>query len=403
MKSSDTPLFIRYSALNFGYWVDNLMIFSFAAVLLTGRGFSAAAIGYVTTLAALLTIVLQTSLSSLADRSRRVSLKQIMAALMAGGVAAAGIMALLPRSFVAGFVCMFTAMALTNTLTPLITSLCLQYNAAGHHLNFGLARSIGSLGYAIGGYVMGQVTEAMGTEIILPIYCVLHTLLLALVLSMEKPGPALGPGKAAVRRDSSSLAQFFRRYRRYDFYLITVMLLFFMQMIHNTYMIYFVRHYGGDNADMGVLLSMCAFAELPAIALGETLRRRFSMEAMLRVAALSGPVKFAAMLFLPNVKWFIGIQALQFFYSGVFMVASVYFVDSIVGREDAVKAQGIMAVGISGISSMAANLCGGLLLERVSIQTLLLIGTGITLTAAIMMFFVTDNRLFRTASPLPEE
>ena len=375
MKPRDIGLFVQYALLNFGYWIDNLIVFSFAAVLLSGRGFTPAQIGYVTTLAALLTIVLQLSMSTLADRSTKITLKQIMAAMIAAAVVTAAATALMPGIYVASFVGMFTSMALVSALSPLITSLCLQYNAAGHNIDYGLARSVGSLGYALAGYVMGRITEEFGSEITLPIFCGLHALLLALVCLMRRPQPVEHIVDAS--HEASSLREFFRCYRRFDLYLLTAILLNSTQFIHNTYLIYFVRHYGGDAADMGLLLSVCAFAEMPAIAVGVRLIKRFSAETLLRISAVSGPIKFAAMLIIPNIHWFIGLQVIQFTYAGLFTVSSVYFVSSLVRQKDSIKAQSLIAVGLGGICSIAANFSGGWMLERFSIQTILVIGTGV--------------------------
>ena len=395
MKKSDRILNVQYSLLHFGYWVDYLIISSFAAVLLSGRGFSASEIGYVTTVGALLTIFLQTSLSDLADRSERVTVRQIISALLIGGAAVTLIMWLIPSSYAVSFVSMFTALSLMNTLSPLTVSLCLQYNAEGGSINFGVSRSIGSLGYALAGFVMGRITESLGTEILLPVFSAIQIALLLLVNLMKKPSD----GQVAISRKTnvaneeapSDLLTFFKKYRQYDVFLLSIMFAFFMQMMTNTYMIFFVENYGGGQADMGTVLSVAAFAEMPAVFLGMTLMKKFSAGTMLRVCTIGGFTKFLLMLFIPNTAWLIGIQLIQFFFSGLYMVSSVYFANSIVGRRDSVKAQSIMAVGVTGITGIAANIGGGWMLEHLPIRTILLIGAAFSLAGAVLMFIATSG------------
>ena len=59
MMNSERLLAAKYGAQQMMYWVGYLTIFSFNAVFLLGRGFSATEIGYLTTVGAILTILLQ--------------------------------------------------------------------------------------------------------------------------------------------------------------------------------------------------------------------------------------------------------------------------------------------------------------------------------------------------------
>ena len=146
---------------------------------------------------------------------------------------------------------------------------------------------------------------------------------------------------------------------------------------------------------MGTVLSVMAFAEMPAVALGMYIMKKFSAETMLRVSAIGGFLKFTAMMFIPNTTWLIGSQLIQFFFSGLYMVAAVYYINSIVGRRDSVKAQSIMAVGVTGICGVAANIGGGWMLEHLPMQTILAFGAAVTGVGMILMFIATSRKLFR--------
>ena len=193
MNQTDRRLNTQYAFLQCSYWIDYLIIASFAAVILSGRGFSASQIGYVTTVGAVLTIILQTTLSDLADRSERVTVRQIIIALLLGGAAVGLIMWLIPKSFAVAFICMFTALSLANSLSPLLVSICLQYNAAGHDINFGIARSVGSLAYSIFCAVFGTIVDHLGINV-MPAASELSCLLL--IASLAFTGYFFRKGKA---------------------------------------------------------------------------------------------------------------------------------------------------------------------------------------------------------------
>ena len=396
MNAKDRRLSLQYSAFQFGYWVDYLIAFSFGAVLLAGRGFQPTEIGYVTTIGSLLTIALQSGLSTLADKSEKITVWDLLTCLILGCAAVAALLALVPHAYAVSFICMFTTLGLVSAMQPFMVSLCLQSNAAGFAINYGIARSIGSMGYAAAGYVMGRVTEALGAEAVLPIFIVILAALLLLLRLMKLPTalPAVKPAAKSAEKPSGFL-EFFRKYKRYDLFLISVILIFFAQTILNTYLIYFVTYYGGGKAEMGLVLSVCAFSEMPAVFLGVPLLKKLSAARMLRISALSGLLKFALMLIIPNVAWLIALGALHFFYTGFYSVSSIFYANSIVDEKDAVKAQGFLSVSVTGLVGILANLAGGYLLEYTTIRVILVVGVGVEAVCTVLMFLATGKRWFR--------
>jgi len=145
MKKATRILTVQYSFLQLGYWVDYLLVSSFAAVLLMARGFKASEIGHVTTVGSLIAIVLQTYLSSLADKSERITLKQILGILMAIALLAAVLVWAVPASHISTFIGMFTAFGVTCSISPLLTAFCLQYNYAGYDVDFELPGALAPL------------------------------------------------------------------------------------------------------------------------------------------------------------------------------------------------------------------------------------------------------------------
>ncbi len=391
MKKATYILTGQYSFLQFGYWVDYLLISSFAAVLLMSRGFEASEIGYVTTAGSIMAIFLQTYLSALADKSKRITLKQILGLMMATAFLSAAITWLIPDSHMVTFIGMFTAFGMTSSISPLLTALCLRYNYSGYGVDFGIARSLGSCGYAASGFVMGRITERFGADVILPIFCVVYVLMMFVLLSMRKADKSNVPEKENEK--PSGIMEFFMKYPRYDMFLISVMMIYFMQMILGTYMIYFVRSYGGGEAEMGTVLSVAAFSEMPAVAFGMYLLKKFSSEKLLRVTAIAAIIKFVSMVFITDVRIFIGLQLIHFFYSGMYMVSSVYYANSIVDETDSVKAQGILAVGITGVVGIAANIIGGYMLQYVSVKSVTILGAIIAVIGMFTMFLATGERI----------
>ena len=134
MNAKDRRLSLQYSAFQFGYWVDYLIAFSFGAVLLAGRGFPPTEIGYVTTIGSLLTIALQSGLSTLADKSEKITVRGILTCLILGCAAVAVLLVL--------SVCAFSEMPAVFLGVPLLKRLTaarmLRISALSGLLKFGL-------------------------------------------------------------------------------------------------------------------------------------------------------------------------------------------------------------------------------------------------------------------------
>ncbi len=54
-------------------------------------------------------------------------------------------------------------------------------------MNFGLARSMGFLGYSLSAAVMGMLTSHFGPEVIIPVYALIYLILIGVLISFPVP------------------------------------------------------------------------------------------------------------------------------------------------------------------------------------------------------------------------
>jgi PPP family 3-phenylpropionic acid transporter len=382
----------KYSALHFGYWMDYLVIANFAAVFLIGRGFDAVKIGYVTTASALLSMVLQPVAADIADRSKNITVDRILK-LLFGVSFLLALVLVLNKGFWITFLLFMIIYSLVSTISPLLSALCLKYEDQGMKLNFGVARSCGSFGYAICAYIMGNVTEKMGAETILPVFCTISFLMLVTLLCMPgiKPAHHEVHAKKAEHGSSDSVIHFFTKNKKYTLFLLGSMFGYFMQFLFATYMIYFAKSYGGGDSVMGTVLFVTAFAEIPSVAFGMKIMKKLTAERMLRIFSIAGIIKYASLVFITGIKGFIFIHVIHLCYSGFFIVSSVYFANQLVDKTETVKAQAYMGVATTGITAMLANIIGGYMIEYLPIKTILIVGASVSVVGALFIFAATQK------------
>ena len=332
----------RYGILQAGFWIDYLILANFAAVFLQGRGFSTGQIGVIVSASSLISCVLAQVLGSLADKSDKIPLKYYM--ILAFAVCSCAFLGLkfLPHTYLPTMIFYLTAYSIQAAMSPMLNSLCLQFTNNGYDINFGLARSMGSLGYALAAFIMGSVTEHFGSEIIIPIYIGVYVILISILLFAfpipvkDETAPIIA-GNKLIQEKPSSLKEFFSKYHRFLVLMLGFIFLWFMNNVIGTYMIYFVEDLGGTSADMGTTLFVMALSEIPAVMFGTHIMARIGAPLMIRISAFGGILKSLLFFIAPNIQFWIWLNVSHLLLSGFYQVSAVYYVYSIVGKKDIVK------------------------------------------------------------------
>lgn len=398
-KLKKGPTF-QYSAIQAGYFMDCLIITNFAAIFLAGRGCTTKEIGIVTSISALLSCVLSQLFGTLADKSGHVPLKYYLIVIISVCIAAFGGLWFLPHSILPTMMFYITAYSLQSALSPLITSLCLQFTNNGYDLNFGFARSIGSLGYSLMALGMGKITELLGSEIIVPIFISIYLLLIVFLIFFPVPvrdeNAHVVAGNALISEKPSTMKEFLYRYKRFFVLNLSFILFWFMNNLLGTYMIYFVKDLGGTTSDVGLTLFVMAFSEIPAVMFGSNIMTRIGSVKMLRIAMFGGLLKSVLFFFAGSLPVWVWLNVTHLLMSGFYQVSAVYYVYSIIGKNDLVKGQTLMAVATSGICPMIANYLGGVMIESLSLKMILFIGIFINLAALLICWIATDPDRFHS-------
>lgn len=174
-----------YGSIFGTYWMIFAVISSFASVFLLARGYSNAQIGVTLAAANILAVVLQPLTANVADRSERI-----------GTIEVSQIMTVMMMAFTLGMfffgggsmaLCVTFALLIAwhTALQPMFNALTFKLEETGIPVNFGVARSVGSLTYSIVCAVLGTVVERTGI-LSLPITAELACLMLLIALVMTK-------------------------------------------------------------------------------------------------------------------------------------------------------------------------------------------------------------------------
>lgn len=402
MENLAKKLTVKYAFLQSTYWICQCAINSFAAVFLQSRNFNNMQIGIVLALAAILSIVLQPLVAAFADKTQKVSLRHIVIVLMVIVFFLVFILYIIPDSFWPVAVLYVLTNALSFTLNPLYNSLALEYLNLGVPMNYGLARGMGSIAFAITSYLLGYLVNHFGAGILLAIFLVCYCFAIgaALLFKVKLPesmlSADLNPGSLnSLTQDSGKTQEeapagiliFFIKYKKFTLFLAGVAMIFYSHSLINTYLINIMENAGGNSTDMGISLSIAATLELPAMAGFIYIIKKFKCNKLVIMSAFFFLIKVIITWLAPNV-WMVHVsQAFQMLSYAIFIPASVYYVNSIVDDRDKVKGQAMLGVATIGVAGSIANITGGKILDSVGVSDMLMLGTIVTAVGFIIVTF----------------
>ena len=194
----------------------------------------------------------------------------------------------------------------------------------------------------------------------------------------------------AKETEEINLVAFLKRNKVFVLLNIGVLGIFFSNQVLNNYMIQIVTNVGGDSEDMGRILSIMAFLEIPAMVCVGALRKRFSCELMLKVAAVGFTAKIAIHYIATSVGMIYFAQIFQLISFGVFLPVMIIFIDEVMSKGEAVKGQAFFTM-MSTFAAIFGSLTGGVILDFGGPKMLTLIATIITAIGTLILIATVDK------------
>ncbi len=371
-------LTVHYSVIMGFYWSNFTILYSYASVYLLEQGFRNTDIGLMTALAALLSAVFQPILGAYADRPRSPSVKVLF--LILTGLFL-GVTAVIPLAVGKSPLILITAygaaLMLMQTMTPLSNALGTLSVGAGHYVNFGIARGIGSLSCAVISLIMGRISSTHGVSFI-PVTAIIAYLILVLCVL---PFPFRKNAVTAPREKGGS---FLRKYPSFVILLVSACCLYSSHILLTNYTFQIVSFKGGDSESLGIAVAIAALSELPIMFGFTRLLKRMSAEKWLVLSGFAFLAKCVATLLVPDVLSYYFVQTLQLLGYAVITVASVYYIAGIMEPQDAVKGQAFFTM-TNTAGAVLASALGGWMLDAHGVTALLVTATVFAGAGAVIM------------------
>ena len=378
----------KYQLLQCSYYASHCVILSYAVYYLTIAGLSDRTIGFLVALTCLLSSLSQGAAGRLADRSALFSWKKQLQIYAVLEIILSIILFLPGGSFATGVI--FAILILFSMLMmPMVNAAGFHYKDAEKKVDFGIARGLGSLSYAITAFIAGKLTARWGTSMILFLNILASVFLLAVTTSMPYIAKAQQP--STKTGDTMPRKNMFRAYPVFFITAIGAMLFVFFNNMVTIYMIRVMERVGGDSGSMGTALAIAACAELPMLFLYSRLAKHVSASKLIVISGFFFSLKGILFIIAPSVHAIYAVQLLQSVSFGLLVAAKAHYADTCMAPEDKVTGQSVMTMTES-MASVLASLTGGLLMGSGGIMLLLWCATGAAIAGTLITGFTSYGK-----------
>ncbi len=382
---------LQFTAIQSSFWMSYVPLGGFAAVLLQSKNYTDSEIGILLAMQSIASIVAQPLISAFAGKHPDMALKKIVSIMLLLGAASASIFYFLPHLFLPALI-IFVAIGMTHYSAPaFINAMAMQLTNAGVKVNYGAARGIGSISFALIGVGLGKLVDISGTNIILPFFVVIMVITSILVTKIYAPPPKEKQNTdvdSPAEMPQTNLLEFLKKNKQYTGFCIASAFLFACHTGINSFLPNITGPLGGTITDQGIIRGISAAFELPIMFFYSFIARRISSHKLLTFSALSFFLKSLTTMIAPSMSILFLVQAFQMPAFGLYTPAAVHFSDHSVSDVDRVRAQAIsMAAGI-GLGNVIGNLGCGFILDKWGLHNMLIVSTVFGFIGFIIMFFV---------------
>ncbi len=374
----------KYRILQCLYWMSGCVAWGYFISYLDEYGYSTRVGGLIAAGFALAAALLQPFLGRLADRSRIFHWKRIL--LILDVLTLCCLLGLWFTNEKLAVGILFGAVSmLVTTILSMVNVACFYYEHRGTPMNFGLARALGSLAYAVLSAILGKLIAPCGIKVVVIAGVVIFAVEILLVISFPYEGKAESE-KPAEEKRKTGFGAFVRKYPAFLLMVAACTLFLTFHDMYSNYLLLIMEKVGGGNAELGIALALAAAVEIPVMIVSGWLIKKIPSCWLLVVAGVALVVRGFAYLAAGTVMEIYLIQFFQILTFALIASVGVYFTDETVDEEDLATGQAFMGMTIAAGNTIGF-LVGGSLIDSYGVDAMLKMGTAISAVGTVFAVF----------------
>ncbi|GEM_PF-230251 len=250
---------------------------------------------------------------------------------------------------------------------------------------FSVIRAFGSLGWAIGGVLVGYIINSFGYEGLSVTVLFLSIVTLGGSMLLADASKSFDKGAKGITKDD--IIELFKN-KTYILVIVVLFLLSCIQMFNNYTLIDKIISLGGTNKEVGITATIKGLAEIPMFFAGPILLRKYKAKSLLVVSTLAYTVQFILFGFATSVTGLLALIGLQVLTNPTLIIASKVLIDNL--TSDACKSTGqLVAMSIySGGASLLIPYLSGVLTQWKDVNFSLFFAASLGVIAFLLTFLI---------------
>lgn len=388
---------LKYSGSQIFYFAAFCSMMGYASVFLLDKGCSNSEIGIALALANIIAVFTQPAIASFVDDHKNIEIRNVISIMALSVIILSIILYFVPISPIFVLFLVVTIFAIMSTIMPLMNSLAFVFEKYGIEINYGLARGLGSVAYAFASLLLGYIVEKFSPNI-LPLFYIIFTALLFIIVKMFVLPKTLQYSVIDEQKKEEkkseivllSFGKFCFKYKKFIIFLLGFVFVYFAHTIINNFFIQVINNIGGTSSDMGNAVFVAAMLELPTMAFFSKLSEKINCATLIKFSIIMFVFKHTLTYFATNMLMIYAAQILQMFAYALFIPASVYYVNQKVAEADRVKGQSLVTMSMT-LSGVFASFCGGILLDAIGVEQVLLVSAILSVIGAIIVCLTAEK------------
>ncbi len=400
---------LRYTVINVTYFMVFCGIHAYASVFLLDKGFTNTMIGVILALANILSVIFQPIIAGLIDKQGVLTNRNVSMASTAFLIAGSLILLITDNNKPVIFFVFALIYMIQMIYQPVLTAMNFEYAEAGCDIYYGLARGLGSAGFALASFILGKTVGRYGVRVIMIIDIIVLIVAFAVLYCFKKPvSPQIE--ETVSNKDPSdnidsdtgneeahnNLIDFIKTYPMFMLFVAGAVCFFFGHNALNDYLIQIIKPIGGNESNMGTAIFIASLIELPTMALIGKVLKKVSCSRLLLFSGIAFVIKTSLMFIADNMVTVYISQAMQMFAYAVFTPVAAYYVNETMKKYDQVKGQAYVNCSVT-LGGVFSGLVCGRILDVSGPKTMLLVSIAVTCAGLLIAVFALKGEL--KASP----
>lgn len=361
----------RYAVINATYFMGFCGVHAYASVFMLERGFTNFQIGILLALANVFSVLLQPVIAGLIDKPGKLTNRLAASLCTLLMIVLSVSLVFIKQEKILVFIIFVLIYMIQMAYQPIIIAMNFEYAEKGCHINFGLARGLGSVGFAVYSPVIGNLLERYDVSVIHIGDAIALTAGLLFLLTFtlpEEEGTQTSENSGRIEKDvekelvaHNNFFDFAKHYPRFMLFSAATILVFFAHNMLNDYLIQIITPLGGTERHIGYATSLAAVLELPTMALFVKMTKKISCEMLLKLSTVFFTLKIVLLFLASGIAGVFISQFCQIAAYALFIPASAYYANMAMEKADQVKGQAYVNCAITLGGTFSGLICGRIL------------------------------------------